>query len=68
MPIYSEMPNLSAPVTYEKFFSLERIPTASMLIRIMKAPNGPDGKPLSIDTVPQEKWEETKVLVNAPTY
>lgn len=35
-------------------FPLERIPTASMLVRIMKAPKGPDGKPLSLDNVPQE--------------
>jgi hypothetical protein len=32
-------------------FALERIPTASMLIRVMKAPKGPDGKPLSLDNV-----------------
>jgi len=33
-------------------FSLERIPTASMLIRIHKAPKGPDGKPLGLDNTP----------------
>jgi hypothetical protein len=35
-------------------FALERIPTASMLIRILKAPKGADGKPLGLDNVPQD--------------
>ena len=35
-------------------FSLEKIPTASMLIRILKAPKGPDGLPLALDSVPQD--------------
>jgi hypothetical protein len=63
------MKNCKGFMYYISFsFSLDRIPTASMLIRVMKAPKGPDGKPLSLDNVPQEKWEETKVLVHAPTY
>jgi hypothetical protein len=47
---------------------LERIPTSSMLLRVLKAQKGPDGKPLGLDNVPQEKWEEAKVLIHAPTY
>ena len=39
-----------------------------MLLRVMKAPKGPDGKPLGLDNVPQDKWEEAKVLIHAPTY
>lgn len=40
-----------------------------MLIRIIKAPRSPiDGKLLSLDNTPPEKYEELGVLVNAPVY
>jgi hypothetical protein len=39
-----------------------------MLIRILKAPKGPDGKALGLDNVPPEKWDEAKVLLHAPVY
>jgi len=64
------MPNLAAPgpVSYERFIYLERIPTASMLIRILKAPRGSDGKVLGLDNVPPEKYEEMNVLLHAPVF
>jgi hypothetical protein len=65
------MPNLlpPAPVTYERFIYLERIPTASMLIRVMKAPRSPtDGKVLSLENTHPEKYEELGVLMHAPAY
>lgn len=49
-------------------FALERVPTASMLVRILKAPKGPDGKPLGLDNVPQDQWESKGVLLHAPAY
>lgn len=39
-----------------------------MLIRIQKAPKGPDGKALGVNNVPPEKWAEMKILTNAPEY
>ena len=38
MPLFSNKPNQEFPFTYEKFIYLDRLPTASILIRIVKAP------------------------------
>jgi hypothetical protein len=40
LPIFNEDPDISAPLTYTRFDpdKLERIPTASLLIRCFKAP------------------------------
>lgn len=42
---------------------LERIPTASMLIRVYKAPRMGDGTVLGLDNVEPEKWGESDVLI-----
>jgi hypothetical protein len=47
---------------------LERIPTASMLIRIYKAPKRSDGTVMGLDNTPPEKWSESEVLIQAPVY
>lgn len=54
---------MNAPVTYENFIFLERIPTASMLIRIYKAPKTADGVVLGLDNVEPERWGESDVLI-----
>lgn len=42
---------------------LERIPTASMLIRVYKAPRMADGTVMGLDNVPPEKWGDADVLI-----
>lgn len=59
---------MTAPITYENFIYLERIPTASMLIRVYKAPKAADGTVLGLDNVEPEKWGESDVLIQAPVY
>ena len=38
MPLFSGRVNESTPFTYERFVYLERAPTASVLLRVVKAP------------------------------
>ena len=47
---------------------LERLPCASLLVRVLRAPVGPNGQVLSARTVPQGQWIETGVVVPAPEY
>jgi hypothetical protein len=47
---------------------LERIPTASMLVRVYKAPRRADGTVMGLDTVPPERWADADVLIQAPVY
>lgn len=41
MPLFSGRVTESAPFTYERFVYLERAPTASVLMRVLKAPKRP---------------------------
>ena len=41
MPLFSGRVTESAPFTYERFVYLERAPTASLLLRVLKAPKYP---------------------------
>ena len=49
MPIYSEYPPVSGNLTYKSFIQLERIPTASVLIRCDYASIDYDGNFISIN-------------------
>lgn len=48
LPIYTKIPADFKSVNYYGFQYIPRIPCASLLIRIRKAPIGPDGLPLSL--------------------
>lgn len=39
-----------------------------MLLRIINAPRGPDGKLLNLENTAPEKYEELGVLMHAPEY
>jgi hypothetical protein len=56
MPIFYVKPKEEKPFNYEKFVYLERVPTASILIRVMRAPVNPEsGLPISMgDLSPEE--------------
>ena len=49
MPIYCEYPQVTGELTYRNFIHLERIPTASILLRIDYASIDYDGNFISID-------------------
>lgn len=66
MPIYAGLPNIQVPFTYERFVYMERVPTASVLLRIMKAPKDQFAKPIDSEKLPPE--EVDKYFVNAPAY
>lgn len=48
MPIYSEYPPVTGSLTYKNFIHLERIPTASVLVRIDYASIDYDGNFISV--------------------
>jgi hypothetical protein len=52
MPIYWARVKEETPFTYERFVYLERVPTASVLIRIVKAPADAAGKAISTKALP----------------
>lgn len=47
---------------------LERIPCATLLVRIKSAPKASNGSILSAKTIPQPQWLEKGVVVPAPDY
>jgi len=55
MPIFSNKPNEEIPFTYERFVYLDRVPTASVLIRVVKAQKDPNGKPITASSFPPEQ-------------
>jgi hypothetical protein len=53
----------------EKMYNLERLPTASLLVRIRQAPLSDDNlRVLSLTDVPRSEWETRKVWVRKPLY
>jgi hypothetical protein len=47
---------------------LEKIPAASLLIRVRKAPTADGYKVLSIKDVPSNEWESTGLVEAPPEY
>lgn len=65
MPIFWARVKEETPFTYERFVYLERVPTASVLVRIMKPPMD-EGKIQNTKNLPiAERWAK---LIKAPTY
>ena len=68
IPIYNEIPRLSRPLTYENLSKLERIPCATLLIRVERAPTDPKGNSISIATVSENQSKELGMLKLPPKY
>lgn len=66
MPIYWARVKEETPFTYERFVYLERVPTASVLIRVLKAPMDDAGKAVSTKGLPADQRQGR--LVAAPEY
>lgn len=47
---------------------LERLPGASVLVRILQAPFSPENKVLSLADIPRKDWETKKVMIPRPHY
>ena len=54
LPIFHQSPRIDSEFEFEKLSSLERIPCATLLIRVEKAPTDRKGVSKSIDTVPEK--------------
>lgn len=66
MPIYAGLPNIQKPFTYEKFVYMERVPTASVLLRVMKAPKDQFAKPINSSKLAPD--EVDRYHIPAPAY
>lgn len=67
MPIFYVKPKEERPFNYEKFVYLERVPTASILIRVMRAPVNPEtGHPVSMFDLSPE--EQSRAYQRPPEY
>jgi hypothetical protein len=68
IPIFCQKPPIRPPFTFDILTQLEKIPTASLLIRVRRAPTTEGYKVLSIKDVPQNEWETTGLVESAPDY
>ena len=68
VPIYCQKPPTVPPFTYDIFRELDKIPTASLLVRVRRAPTKDGIKVLSIKDVPQREWETTGLVEPPPDY
>ena len=69
LPIYIVDPRKTLPdLRTDLSVFLEKIPCASLLVRIAKAPCAPNWIVLSAKTVPPNLWQEKGVVVPAPKY
>lgn len=67
MPLFFVRPKEEKPFNYEKFIYLERVPTASVLIRCIRAPKDPQtGLPLVMAELAPE--EQKNAYVRPPDY
>ena len=66
MPIMYARPKEERPFGYERFVYLERVPTASVLVRVLKAPKDAQGKPVSTESLPPDQKHLSFIV--APEY
>lgn len=68
IPLYCQTPPLNPPFTFDILQKLEKIPTASLLVRVRKAATQDGYKVLSIKDVPSSEWESTGLVEAPPDY
>jgi hypothetical protein len=68
IPIYCQKPPIRPPFTFDILRKQEKIPTASLLIRVRKATTTEGYKVLSTRDVPQDEWETTGLVEASPEY
>lgn len=66
MPILGQKVKEQKPFSYMRFFPLERVPTATILMRVYKAEKNAQGKSLSVNDFPPE--EKHKAFIECPVY
>lgn len=67
MPIFYAKPKEEKPFNYEKFIYLERVPTASVLLRVVKAPKNQQTG-LAIRAADLAPEEQQRAYLKAPQY
>ena len=68
IPIYHQKPPSTPPFTFDILREMDKIPTASLLVRVRRAPTKDGYKVLSIKDVPPDEWEETGLVESPPDY
>jgi len=69
LPVYCQTPAITKPFTIGKMTSMDRIPCSSILVRVFQAPMTKDRMiVLSKAHVPEIEWQQTGVLLPAPSY
>lgn len=68
IPIYCQTPPTNPPFAFDILSDLEKIPTASLLIRVRRAPTSDGYKILSIKDVPSQEWESSGLVEGPPDY
>ncbi|EGR33876.1 hypothetical protein IMG5_033550 [Ichthyophthirius multifiliis] len=69
IPIFCQHPVKIKPFNIERLYQLDKLPCASLLVRIVNAPISADGfRALSLEDVPQQDWERIGLKVPQPPY
>mmetsp|Transcript_12126 Transcript_12126/g.11974 ORF Transcript_12126/g.11974 Transcript_12126/m.11974 type:complete len:342 (-) Transcript_12126:415-1440(-) len=68
LPLFIQDPRRLGELRMEMLAYLEKVPCASLLVRINRAAVGPNGVVLSSKTVPQAQWKEKNIVVAPPKY
>ena len=68
IPIYHQKPPTAPPFTFDILREMDKIPTASLLVRVKRAPTKDGYKILSIKDVPAREWEKTGLVQPPPDY
>ena len=63
LPIFCQHPTLIKPFNIDRMTKLDRLPTATLLVRTVLAPMSDDGlKPLGMNDYSQKEWEAKGIL------
>ncbi|KNC50266.1 uncharacterized protein AMSG_06425 [Thecamonas trahens ATCC 50062] len=68
LPLHMGGPNTDLALSGKSLASHKRVPCATILVRVTKAPRGSDGKLLSRAELPADEWEAAGLAVPAPAY
>lgn len=67
MPLFYARPREEKPFNYERFIYLERVPTASILLRVVRAAKNPQsGLPINMSDLSPE--EQQQAYIRPPQY
>lgn len=63
LPIFCQHPTLIKPFNIDRMSKLDRLPTATLLVRTVLSPMSDDGlKPLGMNDYSQKEWEAKGIV------